>query len=69
MCPAAVATLPPKVAMASLVLTSVNYEGLTPAAKNGRPRVLLTELSEHCSCPRVQIVRGMAKLCTAYGGD
>ena len=68
-CPDAVGGLPPKLAAASLVLTGANYEGLAPAPEGGRPPVLLAEPSEHFGHPSQEIIRGMALLCSAYGGD
>lgn len=64
-CPAAVAGLPPHIAAASLVLAGANFEGIMPAW----PQNLLTELTQLFGCERVDLARGMALLCNAYGDD
>ena len=63
------AVLAPKVAAASLLMVAVNYEGLTPTAKRGRPRNVLATLSDDFTCERKEIMAGMCSLCSAYSGD
>jgi hypothetical protein len=62
-CPSAVDGVSAELAAVSLILTGANFEGLSA---RGRPRSLLTELSDYSGHSCEQIIGRMVLFCNAY---